>query len=297
MGELAIAEQTASETTTESPPIDPIEQEVDSFLAGQSGAEVGGTGAEQSPPKEAELPELTAAKEAATAATVERVEREERERIRREEAEIRSRLEAENAHKQFLDEYANDVRRAIESARTRALRLGATEEEADEAARDVQTALNKRHQDGLKLYESEATQKARIEAEAGLGTALLGGVGEEIKAKILAEANTRAGKGEASYPFSEVARDIVVHAREGYVTKAEAEADKRLAILSYRRDLEQKGLIQGTHSGQAVTSSGLGGGSIDLSTKEKVRNAHANDKISSAQAKALLADPNLPDGY
>lgn len=209
--------------------------------------------AESPSPATEELdPFLKARLDELTEVTKEDVSRQERERLQREAQDREAQLAAQQARKEFLDGYANDVRQAMQSVYQRVINAGGTEEEAQEAAGEVKTYLNARHDKGLQLYEPTALAQARQQSDQEVAQALARALGP-LAQPIFAKAQT-----VENYAWEDVVRDVVTEARKGYVSEAQAKKDALLSLIAYRRTLEEAGLIQGASSGQDIS----GGGSI-----------------------------------
>lgn len=272
-----------------SPAVDPIESEVTDFLQGPA-TNAEAPSAESSPPED-EFPEITEAKEAAAKAAAEKAERETKARIAQEEAERQDKAKKAAADKEFRDEYANDVRKAMESARQRALRLGATAEMAEEAAQEAKSFLNKRHEDGMRLYETDAFAKANGTFSQLINDAIREDLGADAEKFFGTEAEPKGydGMKAALKGYREVVTD-------GLISKAEAEADTKLALVKYRRHLEEQGLINGARSGQPTNGAPASG--RRFANEDALNTAWNNREITRtefAQEKKRLTGRDLDD--
>lgn len=229
--------------------VDAAEADVDSFLtAGKEGA---AEGTEAKGDDEVDIL-LQEARDAATKAASEKAEREANARLAREEQERKTRedsLRAEQEHeKGYRDRMARQLGLAAE------LRAeGIDSDTAERLARRVADDFNAHHADGLKRYLPEAEQRVQTTYTQLLNEAIKSDLGSD-EAKFF-------GTQESPKSYNDFAgalksyREIVT---DGLITKSEADAEKKLALVKYRRELEHKGLIQGASSGQTVNGNGMG---------------------------------------
>lgn len=282
------ANQTANAASTTP---DSAETDVQAFLDGKESADgaskeaVGGEAGKV----DAVDPLIKEAREAAAEAERDKVRREEADRITRES---RQRA-AEDADRQAKAAHEAGYKSRIAKQQAplinRLVEQGLDLASAQAIAKDVETDFNSHHADGLKLYEPEARRVADAEASKL--------VNDAFREVLGADAVKFFGTDDApkSHQGMEAAlnsfRDI---AREGYVLKSEAEADKKVTLLAYRRDLEQKGLIKGTTTGQSVNSTG-GAGTGTYSTKTQARTLHVTGQLTNAEMRRINADSSIPE--
>jgi hypothetical protein len=83
-------------------------------------------------------------------------------------------------------------------------------------------------------------------------------------------------------------------AKGEYVTKATVKKMADAAVTAYRRSLEEQGIVAGSASNDAVrgTSASTGG---RWRTKSEARSLHVQDKLTSAQMRAIDNDPRIPE--
>lgn len=244
--------------------IDAAEADVSAFLeSSKEGTSKGGTEAD------AEDTLLAEAREAAAKAATEKAERETRDRIAREEAQRKADTDAREAQAQFRKSYDERMARQL------GLEQELTDQGIDLAtaraiARRVADDFNAHHADGLKLHEPMANSRAW----QGFGSMFNQGISEALGDSAEkyfgpeSEPKRYANIADALKAFREIVTD-------GLLSKSEAEADTKVALLKYRKSLEDKGLIAGAKSGQQVNSNG--GGSL----------SHADED-------AVLLDMNVP---
>lgn len=235
---------------------DTAEADVSAFLESQ-GKESGegGTEAVKSDETDALLEE---AREAAAKAAAEKADREARQKAAQEERDRKAQAERAEAQKKFEDGYRDRLKEAGQEAYDMALQAGHSESEAQQARNRAEQRFNSHHADGLKSYEGWAYNTATSALMNAMNEALRQELGTDAPKFFGTDAEPRV---HANFVAGLKAfREIVT---DGMLTRAEAEADKKLALLKYRKELEKNpahAAAFGAKSGQQINGSSGGTG-------------------------------------
>lgn len=234
-------------------PADAAEQDVDAFLSPDKEGEKEGTEAGDEKAPEEEPQEVREAREAAAKATEERVERETKERLAKEARDKKAADDAAESKRKFEQGYRD---RMAERARLKdeLTALGIPAAKAEEIAKREQEAFNSHHADGLKLFQDESDARAITDTLSLVNKGFEEVLGDKLETFLGSKDEPK------SYPsMADALSAFKAIVTEGLVTEAEKNAAVKGGILAYRRDLEKKGLIAGTQSGQSVPSEGGSG--------------------------------------